>query len=97
MPRVLCSVIIVFALVFPVAVDRSAARAADNQALEHVLEQWAAAWSSNDVEKLLPLFTDDVDYEDVTLGAKNHGRNRPHQITGAVVLRSWRLFQPEAN
>jgi hypothetical protein len=75
----------------------SAARGADTQALEHVLDQWAPAWSSNDVEKLLPLFTDDVDYEDVTLGAKNHGRNRPHQITGAVVLRSWRLFQPVAN
>ena len=53
----------------------SAARGADTQALEHVLDQWAPAWSSNDVEKLLPLFTDDVDYEDVRLGAKNHGRN----------------------
>jgi steroid delta-isomerase-like uncharacterized protein len=84
MPRVLCSVIIVFALVFPVAVDRSAARAADNQALEHVLEQWAAAWSSNDVEKLLPLFADNVVYEDVTFGAVNHGRKELHDFAKAT-------------
>jgi steroid delta-isomerase-like uncharacterized protein len=51
----------------------SSARGADTQGLEHLLDQWAIAWSSNDVEKLLPLFTDSVDYEDVTFGAVNHG------------------------
>ena len=50
-------------------------RGADIQGLEHVLDQWAVAWSSSDVEALLPLFTDNVDYEDVTFGAVSHGRN----------------------
>jgi steroid delta-isomerase-like uncharacterized protein len=53
----------------------SSARGADTQALEQTLDQWAPAWSSNDAEKLLPLFADNVDYEDVTLGAVNHGKN----------------------
>jgi steroid delta-isomerase-like uncharacterized protein len=53
----------------------SAARSADRQALEQVLDGWAVAWSSDDVEKLLPLFTDNVEYEDVTFGAVNRGRN----------------------
>ena len=43
--------------------------------LEHVLEQWALAWSSSDAETLLPLFADSVVYEDVTFGAVNHGKN----------------------
>src|SRR5262249_51493356 len=53
----------------------STAHADDTQALERVLDQWAGAWSSSDVDKLLSLFTDNVDYEDVTLGAVNHGSN----------------------
>jgi len=53
----------------------SAARSADSQALERVLDQWAVSWSSGDVDKLLPLFTDDVRYEDVTFGAVNQGKN----------------------
>jgi hypothetical protein len=46
----------------------SASGSADSQALELVLDQWAVSWSSGDVDKLLPLFTDDVRYEDVTFG-----------------------------
>lgn len=57
------------------AVSGSAVRAADTQPLERVLDQWAVAWSSGDVDKLLPLFADDVRYEDVTLGAVNQGTN----------------------
>ena len=53
----------------------SGARGADTQGLESVLDQWTSAWSSSDVEKLLPLFTDSVQYEDVTLGAVNRGAN----------------------
>jgi steroid delta-isomerase-like uncharacterized protein len=41
--------------------------------LEHLLDSWASAWSSNDTAKLLPLFTEDVVYEDVTFGAVNKG------------------------
>jgi steroid delta-isomerase-like uncharacterized protein len=46
----------------------------DTAALEHMLEQLSAAWSSGDVDKLLRLFTDDVLYEDVTFGAVNQGK-----------------------
>ena len=50
------------------------ANGADNQALERILDQWATAWSSNDSERLLPLFTDNIVYEDVTFGAVNQGK-----------------------
>ena len=43
----------------------SGTHGADPHALERVLDQWAVSWSSGDVDKLLPLFTDDVRYEDV--------------------------------
>ena len=52
----------------------TAAYGADNQALERILDQWATAWSSNDSERLLPLFTDNIVYEDVTFGAVNQGK-----------------------
>ena len=39
-----------------------------------LLEGWAAAWSSGDVQQVLALFVDDCTYEDVTLGAVNHGQ-----------------------
>ena len=57
---------------------------ADTQARERVLEQWAAAWSSGDVQKILPLFTDNVVYEDVTFGAVNHGSNALRDFATAV-------------
>jgi steroid delta-isomerase-like uncharacterized protein len=46
----------------------------DNQALERILDQWTTAWSSNDTERLLSLFTDNIVYEDVTFGAVNQGK-----------------------
>ena len=46
----------------------------DAAALGRVLEQWAVAWTSSNVDQLLPLFTDDVLYEDVPLGAVNQGK-----------------------
>ncbi len=43
--------------------------------LEKLIENWASAWSSSDsVEKLVSLFTDDCVYEDVPLLAINHGK-----------------------
>ncbi|GAC1465857.1 MAG: hypothetical protein PVSMB5_08090 [Ktedonobacteraceae bacterium] len=40
-----------------------------------LLEDWAAAWSDpGSVDKLVSLFTDDCVYEDVTMGAVNHGK-----------------------
>jgi steroid delta-isomerase-like uncharacterized protein len=55
----------------------STARAADTDitALEHVLDQWGVGWSSGDPNKLLPLFTADIYYEDVTMGAVNRGQD----------------------
>ncbi len=40
---------------------------------ERMLENWASAWSSHDVEKVVSLFTEDCVYEDVTLGVVNRG------------------------
>ena len=37
------------------------------------IECWAAFWSAHDMEHLLPLFTESVLYEDVTLGVANRG------------------------
>jgi steroid delta-isomerase-like uncharacterized protein len=37
-------------------------------------EQWVAAWNSHTPDKMLPLFTDDVLYEDVAFGEVNHGK-----------------------
>jgi steroid delta-isomerase-like uncharacterized protein len=70
----------VLATILALVVASSAARGADIKQLEHVLDQWAAAWSSSDVDKVLPLFTDDVVYEDVTFGSVNHGRRELHDF-----------------
>jgi len=56
------------------AAARGPGASAQTGALEHVLDEWATAWSSSDVEKLLPLFTDDVRYEDVTFGVTTQGK-----------------------
>jgi len=36
--------------------------------------QWIAAWNSHTPDKMLPLFTEDVLYEDVAFGEVNHGK-----------------------
>jgi len=49
--------------------------AAPHMTAEQVLDEWAARWSSSqEVDKLLDLFTDDVIYEDAALGVVNHGK-----------------------
>jgi steroid delta-isomerase-like uncharacterized protein/uncharacterized protein (TIGR02118 family) len=50
------------------AVERSPA--------ERALEDWGRYWSSHDMDRLLDLFTEDVVYEDVTMGAVNHGKDQ---------------------
>ena len=40
---------------------------------ERRIDDWAVYWSAHDMEHLLPLFTEDVIYEDVALGVVNHG------------------------
>ncbi len=39
-----------------------------------VIDQWATAWSSHDMDHVLALFTDDCIYEDVASGLVNHGK-----------------------
>ena len=46
-----------------------------SEALERLLDQWAIAWSSSDSETLLPLFTDNIVYEDVTLAQSTSERS----------------------
>lgn len=39
-----------------------------------IIEAWAEAWSTRDIEKLASLFTDDCIYEDVALGMVSRGK-----------------------
>jgi steroid delta-isomerase-like uncharacterized protein len=78
------AIVITLVTALILAGDGSAARSADVRALERVLDQWAVAWSSSDVEKLLPLFTGSVEFEDVTLGAVSHGSNALREFATAI-------------
>jgi steroid delta-isomerase-like uncharacterized protein len=40
-----------------------------------VLDQWATAWSSHDIDRLLQLFDDNCLYEDVPTGAVNASKD----------------------
>jgi steroid delta-isomerase-like uncharacterized protein len=51
-------------------VDVQTATSADQ---ELAIQQWAALWSAHDIDRLLRLFTEDVLYEDVTMGVVNRG------------------------
>ncbi|MFZ0481156.1 MAG: nuclear transport factor 2 family protein [Terriglobales bacterium] len=37
-------------------------------------KRWIAAWNSHDPDKMLPLFSDDILYEDVAYGEISHGQ-----------------------
>jgi steroid delta-isomerase-like uncharacterized protein len=52
--------------------------------LDRMFEDWAAAWSHHDVQKLLSLCTDDCTYEDVTMGAINRGKAEVKSFANAV-------------
>jgi steroid delta-isomerase-like uncharacterized protein len=43
--------------------------------MQVIVDQWAAAWSSHDVENVLRLFTDDCVYEDVPTATVNAGKD----------------------
>ena len=43
-------------------------------AIDQLWSEFARTWSSHDMNRVLPLYTDDCIYEDVTLGAVNHGK-----------------------
>jgi steroid delta-isomerase-like uncharacterized protein len=43
--------------------------------LQHTLEEWAAGWSTRDVERVISLCTEQCVYEDVPLGVVNKGKD----------------------
>lgn len=42
--------------------------------LERTLDEWAAGWSTQEIERVISLCTDQCLYEDVPLGVVNHGK-----------------------
>lgn len=48
------------------------------------LAEWAAGWSAHDAERVVRLFTDDCVYEDVTMGAVNHGKDELRAFAAAI-------------
>jgi steroid delta-isomerase-like uncharacterized protein len=71
--RILTGVILLAMLVLPViAAPRADKPASDGDAA--VAEKWIAAWNSHNPDKMLPLFTDDILYEDVAFGELSHGK-----------------------
>src|SRR3979411_3348351 len=71
--RVLTGAMLVAMLVLPViAASPDIKSTTDRDAA--VAEKGIAGWKSHDPDKMLPLFTDDVLYEDVAFGEVSHGR-----------------------
>src|ERR1700704_5594739 len=70
--RVLTGVILLATLVLPAIAVPPVGKPTTglNSALA---ERWVAAWNSHNPDKMLPLFTDDVFYEDVAFGEVSHG------------------------
>ncbi|MGO9124442.1 MAG: ester cyclase [Terriglobales bacterium] len=70
--RVLTGAILIAMLVLPViAAPREGKSATDWNAA--MAEKWIAAWNSRSPDKMVPLFTDDILYEDVAFGEVSHG------------------------
>jgi len=71
--QVLTGAMLVAMLVLPViAAPPESKSTADRDAA--VAEKWIAGWNSHDPDKMLPLFTNDVFYEDVAFGEVSHGQ-----------------------
>ena len=70
---ILAGVILFSLLILPTiaaAADKKPAKDQDTA----IGEKWVAAWNSHDADKMLPLFTDDIVYEDVAFAEVNHGQ-----------------------
>jgi steroid delta-isomerase-like uncharacterized protein len=74
MPRNMVLAATVIAVLLGCATPRGAGTPPDRVTLERALDQWVTGWSSGDPGKLLPLFSDDVVYEDVTFGSVSRGQ-----------------------
>jgi len=71
--RVFAAVVILVMLVWPAIAAPPEGKPAGNRDAA-IAEKWIAAWNSHNPDKMLPLFADDVFYEDVAFGAANHGK-----------------------
>lgn len=71
--RVLTAATILVILILPAAAASTEGKSASDRDAA-VAEQWIAAWNSHNPDRMLPLFTDDVLYEDVAFGSVNHGK-----------------------
>jgi len=70
--RILTGAILLAMLVLPaIAAPPEDKPASDRDAA--IAEKWIAAWNSHNPDKMLPLFTDDIFYEDVAFGEASHG------------------------
>jgi steroid delta-isomerase-like uncharacterized protein len=69
--RVLLAAAVLAMVVLPIAASPDVKAAGDRDAA--VAEKWIAAWNSRNPDKMLPLFTDDVFYEDVAFSEVSHG------------------------
>jgi len=49
-----------------------------------VAADFIAAWNSHDVERVVPVFTNDVFYEDVTFGAVNRGSAELRKFAASI-------------
>jgi steroid delta-isomerase-like uncharacterized protein len=52
---------------------------------KRTIEHWAALWSAHDLTRLLTLFTEDIVYEDVTMGVVNRGQSELHTFAEGFV------------
>ena len=71
--RVLTATTILVILILPVVAASTGGKSA-GKGEPAIAEQWIAAWNSHNPDKMLPLFTDDVFYEDVAFGEVSHGK-----------------------
>jgi len=70
--RSLC-IAMLLALLAPAAISAPQEGKSSTDRDAAVAEKWIAAWNSHSPEKMLPVFTDDVFYEDVAFGEVSHG------------------------
>jgi steroid delta-isomerase-like uncharacterized protein len=71
--RVLTGAILLALLILPaIAALPDGKSASDGDAA--LAEKWIAGWNSHNPDKMLPLFTDDILYEDVAFGEVSHGK-----------------------
>ena len=47
------------------------------------IEDYLGAWGGTDVEKVVEWMTDDVDFEDVTMGHRNQGKDKVRRFVAA--------------